>query len=249
MAHIETYYYSQGKVYVARRDKDGQPIRWFWLGDVSAMSIALTVESFNHVESYSGKKSVVRRILTSQDGTLNMTMHDHNGDNLALVLHGESSETAAGTVTAETLPADITEGTRHYLEYQNVKDVTITGLTEGTDFEVDPDFGAITFLKTPTTAPTSVAYEHGEVLNSSMFTTEAPEIALRYEGINLAEGGQKVLTELYKVAVDPTSALSLINNDTSLAALEVTGTILLDTNRAESSELGRYGSMKYIKKA
>jgi hypothetical protein len=248
MATPETYYYGQGKVWVARRDKDGQPIRWFWLGDVSALSIALSTESFNHKESYSGKRSNVRRILTSQDGTINMTMHDHNGQNLALVLHGENTDTAAGSVTAEPLPAVIEAGQRVYLAHQNVSNVVMTGLVEGTDYEVDEDFGAVTFLLTPATPPTDVAYDYGEVMSASMFTTEAPEIALKFEGLNLAENEQKVLVELFKVAVDPTSALSLINNDTSLAGLEVTGGVLLDTSKPESNALGRFGHITYMPK-
>ncbi|WP_431222205.1 hypothetical protein ACQ86O_17775 [Serratia sp. L9] len=76
MAQIETYQYNQGKVYLARRDAYGKPLAWRWIGDVSVLSLALTVENLSHKESYSGQRMTVRRFPISKDGIVTMTWHE-----------------------------------------------------------------------------------------------------------------------------------------------------------------------------
>ena len=51
MAQLETYFYGQGKVFLAHRQAIGKPGAIRWIGDVSALSRALTVERLNHKES------------------------------------------------------------------------------------------------------------------------------------------------------------------------------------------------------
>lgn len=242
MSH-ETYYYGQGKVYLAKRGTDGKPGAWRWIGDVSALQVAMTVESFSHKESYSGQRAEVRRLITSKEASVTSTWHDHSPENLALVLYGQSATVAAGTVTGEALPASIKVGERYSLEHQNISDVEIDALVEGTDYTIDPEFGAITFLTVQNKA-LSVNYKYGASTITSVFDQNPEEVAFRFEGLNLAENEQKVILELYKLKFDPTSALSLINTDTSLGGLETTAAALADTQRKESDALyGRYGRL------
>lgn len=236
----ETYYYGQGKVYLSRRLANGKPAAIRWIGDVSALSLALTVERLSHKESYSGNRGTVRSFITSQDGTLTATWHDLSPENLAIVLYGEQVVIPAGTVTGEVLPAGIAAGERYVLDHQRVSDVVIGTLVEGTDYEVDYTYGAITFLTIQATAP-SVNYEYAGSVNTTLFTKKPIDLFLRFEGINLAEGGAAKILELYKISFSPAAALALIQGDTSLAALETTATVLYDTARPDDPQIGRFG--------
>ena len=240
MAQSETYYYGQGKVYLARRLPNGKPGATRWIGDVSALSLALTVERVSHKESYSSNRGTVRSFISSQDGTLTATWHDLSAENLAIVLYGEQVAIPAGTVTGELLPAGIVAGERYVLDHQRVDDVVIGTLVEGTDYEVDYTYGAVTFLTAQTTAP-SVNYIYAGSVNTTLFTKKPIDLFLRFEGINLAEGGAAKVLELYKISFSPAAALALIQGDTSLAALETTATVLYDTARPDDPLIGRFG--------
>lgn len=241
----ETYYYGQGKVYLGLRNDAGQATKLRWIGDVDSLEVALTTESFTHKESYSGHRAPVRRISTSKDGSATSTWYEHSAENLAILLYGEKVVVPAGTVTEEALPTDIDAGDRILLAHNNVSDVIITGLTLGQDYTVDLKFGAIEFLAKPSQALT-VNYSYESSINTSMFTASPVDLFMRYEGINLAENGAPVVLELYKVQFDPVSALSMINTDTSLPGLETTAAVLLDTNRPEDAQFGRYGRVIHV---
>ncbi|MGP1066424.1 hypothetical protein ACJ8LR_21895 [Serratia sp. CY56810] len=242
----ETYYYGQGKVFLGRRNAQGQAVSLRWIGDVGELQIALTTDSFTHKESYTGQRAPVRRISTGKDGTVTATWFEHSPDNLAILLYGEKVAVPAGTITDEALPAGIQAGDRVTLNHQNVSAVTIADLVEGTDYKLDAKFGALEFLTTPATQPLSVNYTHASSVNTSVFTQTPDELFLRYEGINLAENGAAVVVELYRVQYDPASALSLINTDTSLPGLETTATVLLDTERPDDAQFGRYGRVIHV---
>ncbi|WP_347253455.1 hypothetical protein [Leminorella grimontii] len=241
----ETYYYGQGKVYLALRNEQGQPLAWRWVGDVDSLSVALSVENFDHKESYTGQRSAVRRINTGKDGTVNSTWYEYSPENLATLLYGEQVADASGSVTGEALPLNIKAGDRYSLQHQQVSAVVIGSLVEGTDYTVDPEFGAIEFL-TAQAGPTTVNYSHGSSINSTMFTQPVKELAMRYEGMNLAEDNAKIIVELYKIQFDPVAALNLINTDTSLSGLETTAGVLMDTQRPSDSALGRYGRIIHV---
>ncbi|MBN0934258.1 hypothetical protein K4K17_01100, partial [Pseudomonas aeruginosa] len=74
-----------------------------------------------------------------------------------------------------------------------------------------------------------------------MFTAPQPTIALRYKGINLAEGGAPVIVELFKVATDPLQELALISDGNTVAGMQISGGILLDTSKPDTGDLGRFG--------
>ncbi|EAS1642598.1 hypothetical protein DR46_12085 [Salmonella enterica] len=240
MQQTENYYYGQGKVFLARRQANGKPGAFRWVGDVSALSLALTATRLDHKESYSGKRGTVRSFVTDQNGTLTSTWHELSSENLALALYGEKNVIPEGTVTGEQLPADIKPGDRYALEYQRVKDVVIGDLEEGTDYEVDYTYGAVTFLTSQAVAP-SVNYLYAGAVSTTLFTREPEDFYLRFEGINLAEGGAAKILELYKISFSPASALALIQGDASLAGLETTATVLFDSTRPADPTIGRFG--------
>jgi hypothetical protein len=241
----ETYYYGQGAVYLAERNEDGSAGPLYWIGDVSALSAAISVTSFDHQESYSGQRNAVRRINIGKTATINSTWHQLNGENLAIALYGSSAVIPAGTVTGEALPANIKAGDRYSLRYQQVSNLVLGVMVDGTDYTLDAAFGVVTFLKDQTVS-TTAAYSYAESVNTSVFTDTPKEMYLRFHGINLAENDAHILVEFYRVKFDPIQALDLINNGNNLAGLQTTASALFDGTRSSDPRLGQVGRVVHI---
>jgi len=252
----DTYYYGQGKVEAAPI-VGGVIGDYRFLGDVSALSVALAVEKVEHKESYSGQKALVRSFPIGKTATLNMTLRSIETENLAMVLYGKAINTPAGTVTGEDL-GTIAVGDTVKLAQIGVKNLVITD-SAGTPNTIDPShyqlldnghFGEIVFNSLPTSPapvmPLKAAYEHAPKKAVGMFTAPQPTVAIRYKGLNLAEGNAPVLIELYKVATDPLAELPLISDGTEVAGLSITGGILLDSSKPASGELGQFGAISQL---
>ncbi|MFV9611954.1 hypothetical protein [Pseudomonas aeruginosa] len=181
----------------------------------------LAVEKVEHKESYSGQKALVRSFPIGKTATVNITLHSIGPDNLALTLYGKVVAKAAGSVTGEVLPADLVAGDVIRLANFGVSELVITDSAEQPGaldpqyyaLRADGAYGEVQLLGLPTPAPTQpfkAAYEYAATKQVGMFTAPQPTVALRYKGINLAEGGAPVIVELYKVATDPLQELALV---------------------------------------
>ena len=254
MAFKETYFYGQGKVYSRIK---GQKI-WRWWGDVSALSFGGTDEKVAHKESYSGQKASVRSFSIGGDRTLSGTIHQIDVDSLVELLRGQASDIAGGTVSAEVLPTGLVAGDVVKLDNPyNVSDLVITDST-GAPVTVDPDtydldaaFGSIQILSIPmgVTQPYKAAYEHLGGRQVSFFSSTPKDIELRYEGINLAEGGAPVIAEFYRVSSAPLQQLALITTGNDVAGTEFSAEALLDSSKPVSGPLGRFGRYVQIAEA
>lgn len=255
----ESYYYGQGRISIALRDPTtGLSGKWRWIGDVSALSVKLTVDKVTHNESYSGQLAQTRMFPTKKTATLDMTINQIDTDNLALALFGTSVLTAGGTVTAEALPAGLAANDVFYLANPGVANLVITDstatpktLVAGTDYLVeDPAFGRCRLLQLGTyTQPFKAAYKFGDRKAVGMFTAAQPNVAVRYEGVNLAEANAPVMVDLYKVATDPLAELALISTGNDVAGMQVTGGILLDSSKVATGVLGQFGAITQITQA
>lgn len=243
----ETYYYGQGKVYLARRLNDGSSLNWRWVGDVSSLTVALAVDRKTQKRSYSGQLAVSHYHIIEQSGSVSAMWHEHSPENLAIIMLGNVTSAEAGRETE--LLSKVVAGGRYALRYPNIRRLAIEGLKENIDFTVDKVFGAVEFLITPVVQPVSVFYTYAGNTNTGLYTKKPEQLALRYEGINLAENGIPVLVELYKLEFDPISAMALINNNTSLSGLETNAALMLDTTRAADDVLGRFGRVTNITQA
>lgn len=237
----ETYYYGQGKVYLARRDINGRAGAWRWLGDVSELAITLAFEQKISKISRRGRLFNSRRYISGHTGTLAATWHNFSSDNLALLLRGDATTNTANIVGSEVLPAGIIAGDRFTLAHQSVWGIEIAGLTNGRDYIVDADWGAIEFLITPAQQPVTVGYQHAGNTTIPIVSDSNDEFALRFEGINMAEPSGALLVELYRLSYNPLAGWQFITSGSSLAGIETSAELLFDPYTLSDTALGQFG--------
>lgn len=252
--NTEYFYYGQGKIYLAPIDPVTLAVgASAWVGDVSVCTPKLTTQQVKHRESYSGQNSLVRSFPVSKEGTIDLTMHKLSADNLALALYGTKNPVVTGTVTSETFATGVwTVGNDVLLANPGTSLVVITDSTPttpktlvlGTDYTVDNNFGRITVLNvTGYVAPYKVSYSYSARTEVGIFTSAQPLALLRYEGINLAQGNAAVISEFYKVAINPLQELLLLTSGTDVAGLKLSMEMLIDSSRPSTGVLGQFGKL------
>lgn len=246
-----SYFSGQGRVYLAARDNNGNPLALRWVGNVPDLKISLSVETIEHKESYSGQRLTDLQLIKSKDGEFSCTLEDLSAENLELSLFGVTSSVIAGTVTAEALPSGIAVGETRLLARQFVSSVVVTD-SSGTpktlpsaQYTVHAAQGAITFndITTggPYVQPFKVDYSYGAAKTTAMFRSAQPEVWLRFDGINTADGNKPVIVDLYRVAINPTKDLSLISDE--LQRFELSGRVLADVTKPSDGSLGQFGRL------
>lgn len=246
-----SYFSGQGRVYLAQRDTNGNPLALRWVGNVSDLKVSLNVETIEHKESYSGQRLTDLQLIKSKDGEFSCTLEDFSVENLELSLFGTTTSVTAGTVTAEALPTGITAGETRLLANQIVSSVVINDSSATpktlpeTQYTVYANQGAITFndITTggPYTQPFKVDYSYGATKRTAMFRSPQPELWLRFDGLNTADGNKPVILDLYRVAINPTKDLSLISDE--LQRFELSGRVLADAAKANDAALGQFGRL------
>jgi len=241
----QSYYYSgQGRLLVGDRNPTtGEVSNFIHVGNVTALSIDITIDKFEHKESQSGNRSIDLTIIKEKKATIKFTAESLSFNNLALGLYGEHATVTGDDVEDE--PHKYTAGGVVALLHPNVSAVVVkTGANVGaatvvnnTEYTVDAEFGTIT-PKAGTTAFTGanvyVTYTYGDYKLLDAFTKAFPdEKCFRFEGLNTVNG-DAVLTIAPRVALDPLTGFQLINEE--LGSAEFNGNILQDTFIAEGSQ-------------
>jgi starvation-inducible outer membrane lipoprotein len=93
------------------------------------------------------------------------------------------------------------------------------------------------------TLPLKATYSYGATQSVAMFTAPIKEVAIRFEGVNTAENNEKVLVEVYRVAVDSAKELDLITDSNGRLSLE--GEVLIDPAKPFDAQYGQFG--RYVK--
>lgn len=246
---IEQYYFGQGRVFSLRAGATAN--KWRWWGDVSKLSLTAELEKVTHKESYSGNKGTVREFPVSKTLKVAATLRQIDTQSLADSLFGAVSTVAGASVTDEVFPTGITAGDVVKLAYPGVsalviKDSAGSPVTIAAQYyELDARFGSIEFLGLPTapapTEPLKASYTYAGYKQVNFLTQAQPVMALRYEGVNLAEGNAPVIVELYKMSTDPLKELALITDGTDLAGLEIEAAVLIDSSKSATGSLGQFG--------
>ena len=248
-----SYYASfQGRVYLGKRDINGNPIEVRSPGNVADLSLSLKTDVIEHYESQTGQRAVDLRLVKQKSATVALTIEEFTKENLALALYGNHETGTGGSVTNEAIGpnaggATPVVGDRYFLAHPKVSALSIVDsagtpatLTLGTHYTADVDFGAIQFLDvTGLTAPFKASYTYGAVTEIGIFTQPLPERFLRLEGVNTAASNAKVLIELYRVAFDPLKKFDIISND--LNKFEMEGSLLADASKPYDAVLGQFG--------
>ena len=245
------YFSGQGRVYLAARDAGGNPLALRWAGNVPDLKVSLNIETIEHKESYSGQRLTDLQLIKGKDGEFTCTLEEFSAENLALSLYGEAASATGGTVSAETFPTGIAAGETRLLANPFVSNVVITD-SSGTpktlpasQYTVHENQGAITFNNItaggPYVQPFKAAYTYGARRSTAMFKSAQPEVWLRFDGINTADGNKPVILDLYRVAINPTKDFSLISDE--LQRFELSGRVLADTLKDADGPLGQFGRL------
>lgn len=255
---IERFHYGQGEVLAARWDGDTPPARndWMKLWDVGALSVSLTRDSFTHKESRSGKKLEVREIPTGESCEIKATINAINTYNLALLLSSTPQDIAGGSVSGIALPTGVAVGDVIITDHVGISSLVVTdsagtpATIPNSNFTISEGYGQIEVNSLPTspapTQPLMLAYTYAAARAVGILAdTGAVKIALRYNGINLAENGAPQVVDLWKLSAGVLSELALINNDSSVANMPFTAKALADMSRP-ASNLGYFGQFRYL---
>lgn len=238
----------QGSFYTLKRKADNSLdlASKTWLGNVSTATIEISVDKEEKKESFSGNRGLYGTLITGKTATLNMTLDEWTQEGLALGLYGQEITIPAKTITGEVFPG-VADGEIITLDNLFISDLVIKDsastpieLKLGVHYTVESTTSATIKLLDVTTLsqPLKADYKAAETSSIAIFSNvQAPERFLMFEGVDTLSGN-KVHAELYRVQFDPTSSFGLI--DDSFGALELTGNLLIDSERMDDSMLGGY---------
>lgn len=250
MANVDKYLFGQGRFFSRPWGTTGAG-GWRWWGDVSAFSLAGAQEKVEHRESFSGNNALVRSFNRTKGLTGNVTVHQFDKLSIAQDLHGTVTESAAGAVSGEVL-GTVAAGDLIVLDRMGTSALVITDSTPVTPATIadthyvhDGRYGSMEFLTLPDTpAPTMpllAAYSYAAQSQVAFLNATPPYIQLRYEGINLAEGGAPIIVELYKCETAMLQELALVQNANTLAGISKSMGVLLDTSKPATGLIGQFG--------
>lgn len=234
----------QGGVWSGERLASGKLSRPVWAGNVPALSLKLSTDSTNKVESFSGKRLQYGRLQKGTTAQLDITFDEWLPKNIALAIWASQVALSADTVTGELLEADLAANDFVKLDGQFVSSLVLTDsnptpatLVAGTDYRIESETSGLIQLLNVTgkTQPFKAAYATEAAEAFTMFTSAPPERYILLDGIN-TETNEPVIVTLYRCKFDPVSDLAFINDD--YGSFQLSGSVLYDELNAADDELG-----------
>ncbi len=253
MSVTTNYLMCRGALKIANRAADGTPGALTDVGENIIFALEISKE---YKENFSTRYSIAEKdahVPVKQSLKLMLTLKEATVANLELILHGKKTAYAGGSVSAQNFPAGIVAGETYELPGMTgtPSAVIITDsagspvtLGAGTDYTVDLNFGTVTFLiVTGKTQPFRAVYTQAASTRASILAQEVPNKYLRFEGINIGnnDGNKNVIAKIYNGKLMPAKKVDLKGEDYAMFEIEVE--CLIDPNKAEDPELGRYGSL------
>ena len=241
----QTYFIGQGNVRWAPRISAGALSGGFLpFGDVQMFAIDNSKQKIVEVEeNLTGFGGTALYASVAIPIAIKLQLTQWEMANLALATYGQNSGIGAGgTVTAE--PTTAYNGQTTYLKNIGISAVTLATtaatpvtLVQGTDYTYNAQFGSYTILAGSTVVPAGSgvaltanytwAANNGSV---SALLTQPPEIAIAYEGLNVANpagqtfGAVKVFVN--RVRLNLSKTLDMLSKKEGI--LELDGAILYD---------------------
>lgn len=247
----ETYFSLQGEIWLADRDPNtGLAKKTRWLFNAPKFEIALSAETDDVIESYSGFRLLDDQLDKGKTAKVSMTLHGWSLANLALGLYGAAAKITGGAVVDEPLPDDLLAGDFVQLDQRGVSALTLKDSTTGTPLVPTsdqialhrPNSGLVSIVDVGAyVQPFLASYTYADANLVAMFTqVKPPERYLVFDGINTSTGNP-VVAELYRLKFNPQSALPLINE--SHGTIDLEGVCLYDRARAADANLGGFGRL------
>lgn len=213
------YYRGQGKLFIAKYNKDGSLEPERWLGNVPKLSLDTKVQTKKHKESHSGSSTTDKVIEESKEVVAKFTLEEITAENLALAFQGDVKVVKGAKVTDESIKT-IAKGENYRLKQQNVSNVVIHDnndqpLVENQDYLLNAKHGRITYISESDSLqmPLKVSYDHADNTIIEFLSSAKGEYQLVFEGLNTAENNEPLTVIVHKIALDPASSFDLINDD------------------------------------
>jgi hypothetical protein len=241
----------QGIVSIAERLPSGLPGIFAEIGNADTFEIGLSEEAVERTESMTGQRLPHRKMTKSRGGTLKIKGDEFNAKNFARAIIGKIIDVAAGTaVTGHALPAGMVVGDIYALPGKNITASTVTlkdstgtpkTLTLDTHFSFDPLPAEIKLLDItaggPYVQPFKADFTPGAHRAIGAFQDVSKEFFVRLKGIN-TDTGERGISDCYRVKINPTKALALINAD--FLDFELDCTILADLTKTTTTPGGQF---------
>lgn len=214
----------QGVVSIAPRLPSGLPGVFRDFGNADVFKLGLTEESVERTESRTGQRLPNRKMTKTRGGTLQLKGDEFNSKNFALAVIGKIIDVVAGDpVSGFVLPTGLVVGDIVAVPAKNISGVTVkdsTGtpktLTLNTNYTIDALSGEITIIDIttggPFTQPLKADYTPGAHRAIGAFQDTQQEYFIRLKGIN-TDTGERGICDVYRLKLNPTKALDLINSD------------------------------------
>lgn len=247
----ETYYSLQGEAWLGDRDPaTGLAKKSRWLFNVPKLEIALSSETDDVNESFSGNRLLDDQLDKSKSAKVSITLHGWSLENLALGLYGAVAKITSGAVVDELLPTGLVNGDFVQLDKRGISALTLKDSTTGTALvptasEISlyrPNSGMVKIASIGSyVQPFKASYTYADADLVTMFGQVAPpERYLVFDGVN-TKNGKSVVAELYRLKFNPQSSLALIND--SHGTIDLEGVCLFDRLRAADANLGGFGRL------
>lgn len=249
MGHLAPLYFSgQGRLLIGDvyADQEGNKTGFRKVGNVPDLKITFETEELEHKESRTGNRLTDKKIEIGRTAESTFLLEQWSKENIALALHG-AQQAISGSTKADFIFTDATPvvGQIYSVGYTGLTAVTVedslsAALVEGVNYEVNAEHGSIEVLDMGAfTGPLQSDFTYAAEDQIGIFNATPDEVMLRFEGLNMADGGKALVVDLYKVKTKPLSELLLIQKE--FAQYEIVGELLLDSNRSSSAVLGQFG--------
>lgn len=150
-------------------------------------------------------------------------------DILSMALLGVPAEYTQTAGTNQTLSISAIRGKWVALGVNNLTAFSITGMTEGTDYEINMEAGLFKSLTIPdgtVSATASYPARTGSTIVAG--TNTVLQVGIRGHGINLFTG-QQIEIEIYQANISPTGGINFITSDPAVLAFK--GTLITPSGK------------------
>lgn len=233
-----TLYNGGGAILMSALDANDNPVGGYYnIGTCDAASIAYTISEIEQKDAQRGTLQTVKKIVTEKSGEVTIAAKSFSAENMAMALFGELAEDAETTVNGF-------EATAYVGRFVNldgiVKSVSVVtdgsaSFVEGTDFVVN---GGTLYIPEGSSiadgTAIQVTYVKASVARVEGMIEGSKEVAIVFEGTNVADDSKAVKVTIHKVSLSPTEQRDLISAE-GFATLTIKGTILA-SNATDASE-------------